>query len=120
VYIQPSSLIFQSQAVVNKASSNPASAGQATAFEMPIALDRGNQNTEKPYAIPIHKCIAKAAGGTSQRLKPALAMVCSFASKPYEFIASELLVPDIDRLLNFLVDGGYSKCIYSEPIRPLS
>src|SRR5579859_1397197 len=29
----------------------------------------GNQNTEKPYAIPIHRWMAKAAGGTNHRLK---------------------------------------------------
>ena len=49
---------------------------------MPSALDKGNQKTENPYAMPIHKWIAKAAGGTSQRLKPSLAMMRSLDRKP--------------------------------------
>ena len=69
--IQPSSLIFQSQLVVNSALISPVSAGQATGFDIPSARDSGSQNTEKPYAIPMQRWIAKAAGGTSQRLKPA-------------------------------------------------
>jgi hypothetical protein len=42
----------------------------------------GNQNTEKPYAMPIHKWMAKAAGGTSQRLKRGPAMVRSLVNNP--------------------------------------
>jgi hypothetical protein len=44
---------------------------------MPTALDNGSQNTEKPYAMPMHRWIANAAGGTSQRLKPGLAIMRS-------------------------------------------
>jgi hypothetical protein len=51
--------------------------------------------------MPIHRCIANAAGGTSHRLKPALAMVCSFASTPYELVADAEL--DMKPLLKFLM-----------------
>src|SRR6185436_17269774 len=63
VYIQPSVLIFQSPG-----------AGAVT----PIARLSGSQKTLKPYAIPIERWIASAAGGTSQRLNPGGAMMCSF------------------------------------------
>src|SRR4029079_1152269 len=36
----------------------------------PRARVRGSQNTLKPYAIPIDRCVASAAGGTSHRLNP--------------------------------------------------
>lgn len=49
---------------------------------MPMACDNGNQNTEKPYAMPMHKWMASAAGGTSQRLKPGAAIIRSFDKKP--------------------------------------
>ena len=49
---------------------------------MPSALDKGNQKTENPYAMPMHKWMAKAAGGTSQRLKPSPAMMRSLERKP--------------------------------------
>ena len=48
VNIQPSSLMFQSQAVVTRAFKMPESAGHATALEIPMARDSGSQNTEKP------------------------------------------------------------------------
>ena len=48
---------------------------------IPIALDNGNQNTEKPYAIPIHKWIAKAVGGIYQRLNLRPAIVCRLSKK---------------------------------------
>ena len=44
---------------------------------MPIARLSGSQNTLKPYAIPIDRWMASAAGGTSQRLKPGGAMMRS-------------------------------------------
>src|SRR5580765_294491 len=44
---------------------------------MPIARLKGSQKTLKPYAIPIDRCIASAAGGTSHRLKPGAAMIRS-------------------------------------------
>ncbi|MEL7644266.1 MAG: hypothetical protein AAGU25_09185, partial [bacterium] len=47
----------------------------------PISLDKGSQKTEKPYAIPIQRWIARAAGGTSQRLNPGPAMVRSLFKK---------------------------------------
>jgi hypothetical protein len=49
---------------------------------MPNALDKGSQNTENPYAMPIHRCIANAAGGTNQRLKPGPAMMRSLSKNP--------------------------------------
>jgi hypothetical protein len=58
------------------------SGAHATGAVMPIALDNGNQNTEKPYAMPMHKWMANAAGGTSQRLKPGLAMIRSLDRNP--------------------------------------
>ena len=48
VYIQPSSLIFQSQLVTNSAWTREMSAGQATDLVMPIERDSGIQNTLKP------------------------------------------------------------------------
>src|SRR5262245_55949838 len=68
VYIQPSVEIFQSQSVANSSPQNPTFAGQAMLCVMPSDLDSGSQNTEKPYAMPMHKWMASAAGGTSQRL----------------------------------------------------
>src|SRR5260370_32486984 len=66
VYIHPSVLTFQSSG-----------AGLA----IPIARPSGSQKTLKPYAIPIDKWIASAAGGTSHRLNPGGAMMQSFASR---------------------------------------
>src|SRR5579872_6708340 len=74
--------IFQSQLVVVTCASRLISCGQAVALVMPMALDSGSQNTEKPYAIPIHRWMASAAGGTSQRLKPGPAMTRSLVKKP--------------------------------------
>jgi hypothetical protein len=54
---------------VNSICSQLISAGQATELLMPMALVKGNQNTEKPYAMPMHKWIHNAAGGTSHLLK---------------------------------------------------
>jgi hypothetical protein len=48
VYIQPRSLIFQSQLVVNSAVSRPVPGGQATELLMPIARESGSQKTLKP------------------------------------------------------------------------
>jgi hypothetical protein len=49
---------------------------------LPIkALPSGFQNTLKPYAIPIDKCKANAAGGTNHRLKFEFAVMCSFDKK---------------------------------------
>jgi hypothetical protein len=48
VYIQPRSLIFQSQLAVNRAETNDMSAGQATDLSVPIACESGSQNTLKP------------------------------------------------------------------------
>src|SRR5476649_1543607 len=66
VNIQPSVLIFQSS---------------GAACVMPIARLRGSQKTLKPYAIQIDRWMASAAGGTSQRLKPGLAIIRSLESK---------------------------------------
>src|SRR5262245_6931585 len=64
VYIQPSDVSFQS-------------AGSDRT--MPIARLSGSQNTLKPYAMPIDKCTASAAGGTSHRLNVGEATMRSFA-----------------------------------------
>src|SRR5262249_42021781 len=61
VYIQPSWLTFQSQLVVKRAAAVPVSGGQTTGFLIPIARDSGSQKTLNPYAIPMHRCTAKAA-----------------------------------------------------------
>jgi hypothetical protein len=45
------------------------------------ALPSGFQKTLNPYAIPIDKWIANAAGGTSQRLKFAFAVMYSLDKK---------------------------------------
>src|SRR5262245_35059093 len=82
VYIQPSSLILQSQVVANTRARNDMSGAQAIAVLPLIACDSGSQNTEKPYAMPMQRCIQSAAGGTSQRLNPAPAMIRSLASSP--------------------------------------
>src|SRR5215470_3772041 len=82
VYIQPSSLIFQSQVVAKTRARNDMSGAQAIAVLPLIARDSGSQNTEKPYAMPMQRCIQSAAGGTSQRLNPAPAMIRSLASNP--------------------------------------
>src|SRR3569832_145578 len=81
VNIQPSVDTFQSQVVANSDCTKPMSAGQSTDFVIPTARDNGSQNTENPYAMPMHKCIQSAAGGTSQRLNPGPATVRSFARK---------------------------------------
>jgi hypothetical protein len=67
----------QSHAEENICAKKLMSGAQATGAFKPTALDNGSQNTEKPYAMPMHKWIANAAGGTSQRLKPGLAMMRS-------------------------------------------
>jgi hypothetical protein len=82
VYIHARVEIRQSQSLANNSASKLISCGQATGFLIPMARDKGNQNTEKPYAIPMHKCIANAAGGTNQRLKPSPAIVRSLANHP--------------------------------------
>src|SRR5512140_1206141 len=48
VYIQPSVEIFQSQLDANISAKKPRSWAQATDCVMPMALDSGSQNTEKP------------------------------------------------------------------------
>src|SRR5262245_15829347 len=60
VYIQPSVLIFQS------------SGADAV---IPTARLSGSQKTLKPYAIPMERWMASAAGGTSHRLNPGGAMM---------------------------------------------
>jgi hypothetical protein len=45
------------------------------------ALPSGFQNTLNPYAIPIDKWTANAAGGTSQRLKLGFAVMYSLDKK---------------------------------------
>jgi hypothetical protein len=69
--------ICQSQVDANICAKKPMSGVHATGAETPTAFDNGNQKTEKPYAIPIQRWMASAAGGTSQRLKPGLAIMRS-------------------------------------------
>src|ERR1700759_409333 len=54
VYIQPRSLIFQSQVVVTSAAKIDWS-GQASDLVMPMARDSGSQNTLKPEGMPMHR-----------------------------------------------------------------
>src|SRR5689334_22096957 len=54
VYIQPRVETFQSQLEENTDSMKLIVAGQSTGLLMPIAFDNGSQNTEKPYAMPMH------------------------------------------------------------------
>src|ERR1051325_6960679 len=67
VNIHPSVLIFQSPG--------------ADAV-IPMARDNGSQKTLQPYPMPIDRWMARAAGGTSQRLKPGPAMVRSLDNSP--------------------------------------
>src|SRR3954470_4322446 len=55
VYVHPSMFNFQSHVVASARPMKSMFAGQATDSVMPMALDSGNQNTEKPYAIPMHR-----------------------------------------------------------------
>src|ERR1700724_3730067 len=71
----------QSHVVVNSSPNNVRS-GQAFDFVMPIACDSGSQNTLKPYAMPMQRWMQSAAGGTSQRLKPDLAIILSRSRSP--------------------------------------
>src|ERR1044071_4724486 len=80
VYIHVTSLTRQSHDVVGSASSSDLSL-PTTEWLMPSERDSGSQNTLKPYAMPMHRWIASAAGGTSQRLNPGLAMMRSRSSR---------------------------------------
>src|SRR6516165_2845971 len=76
VYIQPMLATRQSHVVVNSSAASVRS-GQETDFSIPIARDSGSQNTLKPYAMPMQRWMQSAAGGTSQRLNPGLAIILS-------------------------------------------
>src|SRR6476660_9930263 len=80
VNIQPSVLIFQSS---------------GADWVMPIALLSGSQKTLKPYAMPMHRCIASAAGGTSHRLNVGAAMIRSFDSKEADEAVAVVVTPRI-------------------------
>ncbi len=82
VYIQPRVLIFQSQVVANSVATKLMSWGQGTDWVMPMARLSGSQNTLKPYAMPMERWIASAAGGTSHRLKPGRATIRSRSRTP--------------------------------------
>src|SRR5579871_2613227 len=60
--IQPTSFRFQSP---------PAD------WVIPISFVRGRLKVENAYAWPMHRCTARAAGGTMKRLNPGPAMVFS-------------------------------------------
>src|ERR1700754_3426755 len=81
VYIQPMLATRQSQVVVNSSCTSDMS-GQDFDVVTPSARDSGRQNTLKQEAIPIQRWMQGAAGGTSQRLKPAVAMVRSLSRIP--------------------------------------
>src|SRR5262249_59522004 len=51
---------------------------------MPTPLVSGPLNTENAYASPIHRCTARAAGGTIQREKPGRATVACLEKKEGE------------------------------------
>ena len=55
VYIHTSVVTCQSQLVVNSWVKKLLSGPHFTDSLMPSAFDSGNQNTENPYAMPIHK-----------------------------------------------------------------
>src|ERR1700692_1294359 len=74
--------IRQSQVLLTARASRPISSGHLIEVVMPIAFESGSQKTEKPYAIPMQRWIARADGGISQRLKPGPAIVRSRAKKP--------------------------------------
>src|SRR6476661_1884771 len=84
VNVMLSMLTDQSQVDVKSSPIQFVPAGHATGLSIPIAFDSGSQNTLKPYAMPIQRCMHSAAGGTSQRLKPAGAIVRSFARIPVD------------------------------------
>jgi hypothetical protein len=68
--------------VTVKSASESVRSGQAIGSVTPSARASGSQKTLNPYAMPIERWIASAAGGTSQRLKPGPAIVRSLASRP--------------------------------------
>jgi hypothetical protein len=57
VYIQPSVAMRQSQPVANSSAKKLMSFAQAWAPVPAVesAFDSGSQNTEKPYAMPMHR-----------------------------------------------------------------
>ena len=55
VYIHPRVETFQSQLVTKSSAKNPTSGPHLIDSFTPSAFDKGSQNTEKPYAIPMHK-----------------------------------------------------------------
>src|SRR6185503_10077808 len=61
-YTMPSSLIFQSQVVEKSAPKSGVSVGQAIALLPFSARLSGSQNTLKPYAMPMERWMASAAG----------------------------------------------------------
>ncbi len=73
---------FQSHVVENMRARKLISLDIRPDSVMPMALDSGSQNTENPYAMPMHRWMASAAGGTSQRLNPGPAIVLSRDMKP--------------------------------------
>src|ERR1700761_4632880 len=66
VYIQPRLATRQLQVVVNSSPTSEMSLHDAGASPG-IAFDSGSQNTLKPYAMPMHRWMQSAAGGTEQR-----------------------------------------------------
>src|SRR5260221_9211232 len=82
VNIQPSVLIFQSQVVAVRRAHASIESGQGIEWVIPTARLSGSQKTLNPYAMPIERWIASAAGGTSQRLKCGGAMIRSRESSP--------------------------------------
>src|SRR4051812_37369724 len=102
-YTMPSSVIFQSQLVVKSEPKSGMSGGQATGSLPFTARVSGSQNTLKPYAMPMHKWIASAAGGASQRLNAGPATMRSFESGSTPLVTSPVSAPAAPIMCNFSV-----------------
>jgi hypothetical protein len=111
-------LIFQSHVVVKISAKTDESAGHATGFVMPMARDSGNQKTLNPYAIPMQRWIASAAGGTSHRLNSGDAMVRSFASHPGSaLLPNAPAVASLMQLSSYMLLCTYLFDLFSNPIK---
>ncbi len=70
--------------------------------------------------MPMHRWMQSAAGGTSQRLKPAVAIVCSLSRKPAPAAATRpaLLTVVIDTSPAAAIASG-SVCVFDPVSAPL-
>src|SRR5262245_27722604 len=92
VYIQPMLATRQSQLVVSNSCTSVISR-QPLVCVTPSERESGNQKTEKPYAMPMQRWMHRAAGGTSQRLKPGLATMRSRSRIPTLLTGISAVVP---------------------------